>query len=80
MTENEFSEAYKKEEKLNDRLFKYLLWGQTTHPARFRYLSEYQTWATGIGFDADQCREPWELLKTVFRPLYGEPVFSASKV
>jgi hypothetical protein len=62
-------------EKMNNQLFQYLLWGQTTRPCRFRYLSEYQTWAAGLGFDPEACREPWNALKSIYRSLYGEPEY-----
>jgi hypothetical protein len=58
-----------------ERLFKYLLWGMTTTPARFRMLSEFQAWVAGLGFDADECRICWNDLRSIYRSLFGEPVF-----
>lgn len=60
---------------INGDLLKYLLWAQCSRPARFRVFSQFIAWAEPLGFDADQCRETWTMLKTFYRPLYGNPVF-----
>jgi hypothetical protein len=63
------------ERDIDRRLLQYLLWGQTTNPARFRYLKDFIAWAEPLGYPAEPCREVWFELRKVYRPLYGEPVF-----
>jgi hypothetical protein len=56
------------------KLFQYLLWGQSTIPARFSLLSEFEAWAFPIGFISEQCRGVWICLSTFYRSLYGKPI------
>jgi hypothetical protein len=65
----------KKNNEIDRKLFQYLLWGQTTNPARFRYLKEFIAWAEPLGYPAEPCREVWFELRNMYRPLYGEPKF-----
>jgi hypothetical protein len=58
-----------------ERLFRYLMWGQCTYPCRFRTCSDFIAWAADLGFDVDDCRTAWNDLRSIYRQLWGEPVF-----
>ena len=62
-----------------ERLFRYLLWAMSTIPAKFRMLSEFQAWAQPLGFNESECRICWESLRSIYRPLYGAPVYVEAK-
>jgi hypothetical protein len=55
----------KKNNLMNHDLFRYLLWGMTTTPARFVCLPDFEAWAVELGFDADQCGEFWAMVQAV---------------
>jgi hypothetical protein len=63
------------EHKRENHLMQYLLWAMTTAPARFRMLSDFIAWASDLGFGPDECRVVWNDLRSIFRQLYGEPVY-----
>ena len=46
-------------------LFKYLLWGMTTTPARFGCLDDFKAWAAGLGLDTAGCGELWAMVQAL---------------
>jgi hypothetical protein len=50
---------------MNHDLFRYLLWGMTTTPARFGCLDDFREWTASMGFDAAGCGEVWEMVQAV---------------